>query len=72
MVSLVSGHRINVIRERLADKAEFIRYDPWSELKIMLTFKIILKIYYFSSNDVAVSRKEESQKHVIFEQDPVE
>ncbi|CRL01957.1 CLUMA_CG015230, isoform A [Clunio marinus] len=30
MVSAVSGHRFNMIRERLADKAELIKFDPWS------------------------------------------
>jgi len=29
MVSAVSGHRFNLIRERLADKAELIKFDPW-------------------------------------------
>lgn len=32
MVSAVSGHRFNMIRERLADKAELIKFDPWSKL----------------------------------------
>lgn len=31
MVSAVSGHRFNTIRERLADKLELIRFDPYSE-----------------------------------------
>lgn len=30
MMSAVSGHKINIIRERLADKAELIRFDPYS------------------------------------------
>jgi len=29
MVSAVTGHRCNMIRERLGDKAEIIKYDPW-------------------------------------------
>ncbi|XP_041981505.1 39S ribosomal protein L33, mitochondrial [Aricia agestis] len=29
MESVVSGHRINLIRERLADKLEVIRFDPF-------------------------------------------
>ena len=29
--SVVSGHKINLIRPRLDDKMEIIRYDPWSE-----------------------------------------
>lgn len=31
MESLVSGYRFNVIRPRLAEKLEFIAYDPYSE-----------------------------------------
>lgn len=31
MESLVSGHQFNWIRERLADKAEMVRFDPYSE-----------------------------------------
>lgn len=31
MESLVSGHRINKIRERLADKLEIIQFDPKSK-----------------------------------------
>ncbi|XP_073998077.1 mitochondrial ribosomal protein L33 [Rhodnius prolixus] len=29
MESLVSGHQFNWIRERLADKAEMVRFDPY-------------------------------------------
>ena len=31
MESIVSGHQRNFIRDRLADKAEFIYWDPWGE-----------------------------------------
>lgn len=31
MESAVSGHQFTVIRERLADKLEFIRFDPYSK-----------------------------------------
>lgn len=31
MVSRVSGHKFNWIRDRLADKSELVRFDPWSE-----------------------------------------
>lgn len=31
MESLVSGHKINKIRERLADKLEIIQFDPKSK-----------------------------------------
>jgi hypothetical protein len=29
--SIVSGHRVNLIRPRLDDKLEIIRFDPWSK-----------------------------------------
>lgn len=32
--SIVSGHRLNVIRERLAEKLELVRFDPWSKLMV--------------------------------------
>lgn len=31
MESAVSGHRFVTIRERLADKVEVLRFDPFSE-----------------------------------------
>lgn len=30
MESVISGHKFNTIRERLADKLEVIRFDPFS------------------------------------------
>ena len=30
--SIVSGHKVNLIRPRLDDKMEIIRFDPWSKL----------------------------------------
>merc|ERR1712131_255717 len=35
--SIVSGHKINLIRPRLGDKLEIIRFDPWSELPTTFT-----------------------------------
>ncbi|XP_045499918.1 39S ribosomal protein L33, mitochondrial [Colias croceus] len=29
MESVVSGHKFNAVRERLADKLEVLRYDPY-------------------------------------------
>jgi len=29
MESMVSGHKYNVFRERLADKLELVHFDPW-------------------------------------------
>ncbi|CAH2982960.1 unnamed protein product [Chilo suppressalis] len=31
MESVVSGHKFNAIRERLADKLEILKFDPYSE-----------------------------------------
>lgn len=31
MESVVSGHQFNAIRERLADKLELIKFDPYSK-----------------------------------------
>lgn len=31
--SVVSGHCANIIRPRLADKAEMIRFDPWIRME---------------------------------------
>ena len=44
MESIVSGHRVNMIRERLADKLEVIRFDPWSKYKLYETV-IIYELY---------------------------
>lgn len=48
--SLASGHRVNLLRERNADKMEFIRYDPWineeslyKEVKKLKSVKIVLR-----------------------------
>lgn len=40
MVSAMSGHRFNMIRERLADKAELIKFDPWSKLHLIVQFTV--------------------------------
>ena len=29
--SIVSGHKVNLIRPRLDEKLEVIRFDPWSK-----------------------------------------
>ncbi|XP_034944108.1 39S ribosomal protein L33, mitochondrial [Chelonus insularis] len=33
--SLVSGHRVNRIRERLGDKLEFLYFDPYVQEKVV-------------------------------------
>lgn len=44
--SMVSGHRIIKIRERLADKLEFEYFDPWGKwtiIQIRFCKKIIIQ-----------------------------
>lgn len=33
MVSAVSGHKFNMVRERLGEKAELVKFDPWSKFE---------------------------------------
>lgn len=35
MESIVSGHQFTQVRERLADKLELIRFDPYSKYKFI-------------------------------------
>ncbi|XP_015127868.1 39S ribosomal protein L33, mitochondrial isoform X2 [Diachasma alloeum] len=30
--SMVSGHKVNLIRERLAEKMEFMQFDPYAQV----------------------------------------
>lgn len=65
IVSAVSGHRYNVIRERLGDKVELIKFDPWSELSTSHhSCLFLIFILSFSSNDVCLPRKEEDPQHL--------
>lgn len=41
MESAVSGHTYMTIRERLADKLETIRFDPYGKLKIFFFYKSV-------------------------------
>lgn len=52
MVSAVSGHRFNVIRERLAEKLELIKFDPWSEylLTILSQKNFLTALFSFQFN----------------------
>ena len=38
--SMVSGHKMTYIRERLADKVELIRFDPYSKYQQSLFYLI--------------------------------
>lgn len=40
MESAVSGHKFTAIRERLVDKLEVIRFDPYSEYKTISTLLV--------------------------------
>lgn len=40
MESVVTGHTFNKIRERLADKLEMIRFDPFGETQILLIINL--------------------------------
>ena len=51
--SVVSGHRINIIRPRLSEKAELIRYDPRSKSSILLNI-ITCKPNHFYINGMSV------------------
>lgn len=61
MESVISGHKFNQIRERLADKLEIIRFDPWSEYtwikeilhsKIKWTFLSATGISFYYLDDI--------------------
>lgn len=41
MESVVSGHTFNTIRERLADKLEMIRFDPYSKYINIYSYRIL-------------------------------
>lgn len=65
IVSAVSGHHYNVIRERLGDKVEAIKFDPWSELSSRLIFHLGLRLNFsFSPNELCLPREEEDPQHV--------
>lgn len=57
MESLVSGHQFTAIRERLADKLEIVRFDPYSKfllLSIEDVFKSSLFFSYLSSLQLTI------------------
>lgn len=49
MESMISGHTFNKIRDRLADKLEVIRFDPYSKFPLLFRCVFILKRDYSSS-----------------------
>lgn len=73
MESAVSGHQFNVIRERLADKLELIKFDPYSKLMMIKTMWMFLicnvSFFIFSPNDIGVQRKKACKIYVKI--DPV-
>jgi len=46
--SVVSGHQFNAFRDRLADKLEIIRFDPYSECRPSLTLCICTDVAHVS------------------------
>jgi large subunit ribosomal protein L33 len=46
MESVVSGHRFNKIRERLADKLEVIRFDPFLQKECVYREKKKIRSLY--------------------------
>lgn len=38
--SIVSGHKVNLIRPRLDEKLEVIRFDPWSKFELLFKSKV--------------------------------
>lgn len=44
MESAVSGHTFNKIRERLVDKLEILRFDPYSKSYIQFVLNFVLII----------------------------
>lgn len=59
MESVVSGHRFNATRERLADKLELIKFDPFSKSSETTRF-FNLPIICFSSTGKHLQREKES------------
>lgn len=46
MASAVSGHTFNLIRERLADKAEVIKFDPFGKLLTSFSTKLPILCHF--------------------------
>ena len=44
--SVVSGHKIYLPRERIADKLEFVQHDPFSKHASLLSYKKYTMIIY--------------------------
>lgn len=70
MVSAVSGHRFNMIRERLADKSELIKFDPWSKYKFSDLSSNQYCFLLFSSTNLSLPREKESSIDVNIQKDP--
>ena len=44
--SIVSGHKINLVRPRLDEKLEIVRFDPWSKFLYKVNIQNCIKIDY--------------------------
>ncbi|KAE9527690.1 hypothetical protein AGLY_012763 [Aphis glycines] len=61
MESMVSGHKYNVFRERLADKLELVHFDPW--IGQMSVYKERKKIR--SANSIQTQLAHPDIQHVV-------
>ena len=52
--SVVSGHKINLIRPRLDEKMEIIRFDPWSNHHFVIIPNKLKYLHFFSFFFLAV------------------
>lgn len=63
MESVVSGHTFNKIRERLADKLEVVRFDPWRKF---LNFLNRISTVFFQFNKRAcIGKRRRSEVWII-------
>lgn len=66
MESVVSGHQFNLIRERLADKIEVIRFDPYSKYPWNYGQSMCAnKLDFYSPEGVNLPRKKANPKYEV-------
>lgn len=65
MESVVSGHQFNTFRDRLAEKIEIVRFDPYSKcIHIVCSMCFWLIFIFYSSNGQLVSRAQENSQRL--------
>ncbi|KAH8400256.1 hypothetical protein KR215_009564 [Drosophila sulfurigaster] len=59
MESVVSGHQFNTFRDRLADKIELIKFDPYSKLMHFISIKVssYFPLLYFAVQKESLYRE---------------